>query len=108
MTYSEKLRDPRWQKKRLEIFNRDGFQCAACGKNDRTLTVHHIVYARRDPWDYPDWCYQTLCEDCHEIRQELADKIANATRLRVNRLSTDAMLAEANRLMAEGMEAIPA
>jgi hypothetical protein len=26
-TYSEKLRDPRWQKKRLQIFERDEFMC---------------------------------------------------------------------------------
>jgi len=24
--YSEKLKDPRWQKKRLEVFQRDGFR----------------------------------------------------------------------------------
>lgn len=30
MTYSQKLRDPRWQKKRLEILERDSFTCQHC------------------------------------------------------------------------------
>lgn len=24
-----------------------------------------------DPWDYPDHCYKTLCDECHERRHEL-------------------------------------
>ena len=31
MGYSEKLKDPRWQKKRLEILERDNFRCQYCG-----------------------------------------------------------------------------
>lgn len=42
--YSEKLKDPRWQKKRLEILNRDEFACRFCGDNKSTLNVHHISY----------------------------------------------------------------
>lgn len=44
MTYKEKLKDPRWQKKRLEIFDRDGWKCVECGDKDSTLNVHHIFY----------------------------------------------------------------
>lgn len=29
--YAKKLMDPRWQKKRLEIFKRDGWKCQNCG-----------------------------------------------------------------------------
>jgi len=29
-TYAEKLKHPLWQRKRLEILNRDGFKCAQC------------------------------------------------------------------------------
>lgn len=65
--YSEKLKDPRWQKKRLEIFQRDEWKCQLCGDTESTLVVHHRDYLRgKDPWDYPDLLLVTLCEDCHE------------------------------------------
>lgn len=66
-TYAEKLRDPRWQKKRLEILDRDGWRCRHCQSDTNTLHVHHTWYERgADPWDYPDSCLVTLCEFCHE------------------------------------------
>ncbi len=69
MTYAEKLRDPRWQKKRLKILNRDGFKCRDCGGDNKTLHVHHCHYAKGDPWKTPDGCLLSLCEDCHSKRQ---------------------------------------
>lgn len=64
--YSDKLRDPRWQKKRLEIFERDDWTCQSCFNSESTLVVHHRRYiADRDPWDYPDSLLITLCENCH-------------------------------------------
>lgn len=66
-SYSEKLRDPRWQKRRLEIFERDNFSCTACGSSDKTLHVHHLYYCKgREPWEYPNFCLNTRCEDCHK------------------------------------------
>jgi len=66
MTYSEKLRDPRWQKKRLEILNRDNFTCQDCYDTKSTLHVHHLDYeSGTEPWGYPDDWYITLCETCH-------------------------------------------
>ena len=50
-TYSEKLKDPRWQKKRLEIFERDNWACKKCGDTDTTLHLHHLEYQNCDPWD---------------------------------------------------------
>lgn len=73
MSYAEKLKDPRWQKKRLYILERDGWACQTCGETRRNLQVHHLFYARRDPWDYPDEAYQTLCDQCHEFRQTVVD-----------------------------------
>jgi hypothetical protein len=64
MTYSEKLKDPRWQKKRLEIFNRDNWTCLKCGSSTKTLVVHHLKY-KSDPWEIEDEFLKTLCEDCH-------------------------------------------
>lgn len=66
-TYSEKLRDPRWQKKRLEILDRDNWTCQNCGDEKSTLHVHHLDYEKGlEPWDYEDEYLQTLCETCHE------------------------------------------
>lgn len=68
MTYKSKLKDPRWQKKRLEIFNRDKWMCRHCSCEDKTLHVHHKEYIKDlDPWEYDNKYLITLCEDCHEI-----------------------------------------
>jgi len=72
-SYYEKLKDPRWQKKRLEILERADFCCEDCGDEESTLHVHHGYYEKGlDPWDYANntlWC---LCEGCHfEIEIEL-------------------------------------
>lgn len=68
MTYSEKLKNPKWQKKRLEILNRDEFTCRHCGDKETTLHVHHLRYKKKsDPWDYENEELITICEECHEI-----------------------------------------
>lgn len=65
MTYSEKLKDPRWQKKRLGILERDGWKCWVCSDETTTLHVHHLRYSG-EPWEAPDEMLLTLCESCHE------------------------------------------
>ncbi len=66
MKYSGKLKDPRWQKKRLEIFERDNFKCQSCGDTKTTLVVHHRIYLQdTEPWDCPSDLLVTICEDCH-------------------------------------------
>lgn len=70
--YSEKLRDPRWQKRRLEIFQRDEFSCQRCQDDKSTLHVHHRRYlAGHEPWEYEDCDLVTLCESCHSEEQQL-------------------------------------
>jgi len=65
-TYFEKLKDPRWQRKRLEIMKRDGFCCRCCGEDSKTLNVHHKTYRKgAEPWEYEDENFTTLCEPCH-------------------------------------------
>ena len=72
MEYSEKLRDPRWQKRRLQVFERDGWKCRRCGCEDNTLAVHHRqYYPHMEPWEYPDADLETLCEFCHEEEREV-------------------------------------
>lgn len=69
--YQKLLLDPRWQKRRLDILNRDGFTCRECGATDRTLHVHHMLYRRAlAPWEYDDGALITLCEDCHAQEHE--------------------------------------
>jgi hypothetical protein len=66
-TYKQKLKDPRWQKVRLQILERDGWACKICGNNQQTLHVHHNKYLKKtDPWDHPSLLLATLCEDCHQ------------------------------------------
>ncbi len=73
-SYAEKLKDPRWQKKRLRIFERDNFKCRDCESDKKTLTVHHCFYERGDPWDTDDDFLLTVCKSCHEIRQVTEDE----------------------------------
>lgn len=65
-TYFEKLKDPRWQKKRLEIFNRDNWACTNCGDTKSILHVHHKTYSNNNPWEIENEKLTTLCEKCHE------------------------------------------
>lgn len=69
--YSKKLLDPRWQKKRLEILQRDSWTCQHCLSTTDTLHVHHRRYIQgKDPWDYDDSLLVALCESCHSIESE--------------------------------------
>jgi len=71
-TYSDKLKHPKWQKRRLEILNRDNFACTDCKSTDKTLHVHHRYYEKGlDIWDYPDNAFLSLCEDCHKAEEHL-------------------------------------
>lgn len=73
-SYSEKLRDPRWQKMRLEIMQRDGFACRICHDEASTLNVHHRYYiSGNDPWEYPLGALVTLCENCHKFETHEMD-----------------------------------
>jgi hypothetical protein len=73
--YLAKLRDPRWQKMRLEVMQRDEFRCFHCASTDKTLNVHHCYYEwDRDPWDYPISSLRTLCEECHEFETDFVKR----------------------------------
>jgi len=70
-TYLKKLKDPRWQKKRLEVFERDEWACQICFDTELTLNVHHKYYLKGcDPWEYPLEALVALCEDCHVDEKE--------------------------------------
>lgn len=64
---SEDYKDPRWQKKRLEILDLARFKCETCGATDKQLHVHHLVYfPGRKPWDYDKSLLRCLCHSCHK------------------------------------------
>lgn len=66
-TYWQLLRDPRWQRLRLEIMEAANFACSRCEKSDDTLNVHHRLYRKgAKPWEYAPSDLECLCEDCHE------------------------------------------
>ena len=69
-SYSDKLKDPRWQRHRLECYSRDNFTCLLCGDSRSTLHAHHDSY-QGEPWDIPLSEIRTLCEHCHSITHEL-------------------------------------
>lgn len=65
-SYSQKLLDPRWQRRRLEILDAAGWRCTYCGATDKTFHVHHRRYIRgHQPWEYEDADLAALCKDCH-------------------------------------------
>jgi len=76
VNYSDKLRDPRWQRKRLEALDAADWACASCSADELTLHVHHRRYIKgREVWDYSLDELAVLCENCHTIVHEL-DELA--------------------------------
>jgi formate-dependent nitrite reductase cytochrome c552 subunit len=73
-TYLEKLKDPRWQKKRLEVFERDNFTCTVCGNSKSTLHVHHIFYRSSNPWESDIDDLLSMCEGCHKEEEDSLKK----------------------------------
>ena len=83
ITYSEKLRDIRWQEKRNSVKEKADFKCQDCGSN-KSLEVHHCYYRfGLEPWQYPIDSLRCLCSNCHEIRgkteMELRARMADLT-----------------------------
>lgn len=70
-TYQEKLLDPRWQRVRLSVFDRDGWKCVVCNSDSKTLHVHHKHYRRGvEPWEYELDELETRCFECHKKKHE--------------------------------------
>ncbi len=87
-SYSEKLRDPRWQKKRLEALDAAGWACEMCADSTSTLHVHHKQYFKgREPWDYDAAQLTTLCDTCHEEHHAAPGRLMDV----ISRLPLDGM-----------------
>jgi len=64
--YQAKLKDPRWNLKRLEVLEACDFTCTRCRRSGVPLEVHHIAYKpRTEPWEYPTSNFEALCPRCH-------------------------------------------
>lgn len=75
--YVEKFKDPRWQKLRLKILERDNWSCQICFNTESTLHIHHRYYLpNREPWDYPDKALAALCETCHDSEKETLKEVS--------------------------------
>jgi hypothetical protein len=72
--YTDELKDPRWQKVRLAVFERDDWRCHWCGSKSLSLNVHHIIYTKKHPWSENKDNLETVCEKCHK---KLHDKKLN-------------------------------
>lgn len=71
-TYSDKLKSPKWQKRRLEILARDNFTCQLCSDTETELHIHHHYYTDGAmPWDYPDDALITYCSECHYVVEQI-------------------------------------
>ena len=88
-SYSAKLRDERWQKKRVKILERTKGLCQDCKKEFEKLEVHHCYYMTLClPWQYPLDSLRALCRDCHEKRA-VSEMRLNALLARVGRQKID-------------------
>lgn len=104
-TYSEKLLDPRWQKKRLEVLNSSDWTCKVCGTKSDTLHVHHLWYeSKKEPWEYPPECLLCLCEKCHKERQQLERAFDSDVRAVLNNSGLIAMSRLLNAAKIIGQE----
>ncbi len=64
--YESILSDPRWQRMRLKVMERDRWVCQKCGDHTQTLVVHHKNYYKgMRPWEHDPSDLETLCKPCH-------------------------------------------
>ena len=67
LSWKEQYKHPNWQRKRLEILERDRFACRMCLNKDSQLHVHHLKYDKtKFIWQIHEMYLVTLCEMCHE------------------------------------------
>jgi hypothetical protein len=73
-------KSPLWQKKRLEILERDDYQCQGCGDKESQLQVHHGYYEKGlKLWEYDNDTLWTYCESCHKQAHDIKIEIYKKT-----------------------------
>ena len=102
MNYSEKLKDPRWQKRRLDVLCAANWACEDCGRRDLELHVHHCAYIRAmQPWEYGLELLMCVCGPCHTFRQQHEDGLRVALGKVTRFLSKNNLEAEAWKIIHE-------
>lgn len=92
-SYSDKLKDPRWQRVRLVAMQAAQWRCQICEDTKEELNVHHIFYRHHvpspifegvngvgdkrpfEPWEYPLTDLRVLCRTCHTLTHLPANKV---------------------------------
>jgi hypothetical protein len=64
--YQEKLKDPRWQKVRLKVLERENWTCEMCKDKETEFQIHHESY-HGNPWDAPMEKLRAYCKHCHQF-----------------------------------------
>lgn len=76
LTYTEQIKHPNWQKRRLEMLEFYGWACGSCDAKDVTLHVHHKQYFKgRMAWEYSQDELEVLCEKCHQGHHKTDERI---------------------------------
>lgn len=77
LTKQEQYNHPLWQKKRLEIMQRDNWTCRCCGESEMQLQIHHLQYNRNGYlWEVDNEVLVTVCDPCHQILHNELPKLA--------------------------------
>ncbi len=88
MAYKDDLENINWQRRRLEIFERDNWTCQnkSCDRVNDKMDVHHYLYlGDLKPWMYPNDMLITLCRNCHQKEQgrtELETNLATTLKMK--------------------------
>lgn len=76
MDFLEQYKHPKWQEKRAEVFQANGFACSECGSTERQLHVHHPYYKKgARVWEYECRELLCLCYECHGVYHHVTDKL---------------------------------
>ena len=78
LSFAEQYKHPNWQKKRLEILERDNFTCQCCGDKESQLHVHHTFYTKGVMiWDHENYQLLTMCDGCHAEYHNIKDCVVS-------------------------------
>lgn len=76
MEFKDQYKHPLWQKRRLDVLEKNGFECSCCGDSESQLHVHHRQYFKgRKVWEYADDELEVLCDSCHEEAHHTVDEL---------------------------------
>jgi len=92
LSIKEQYQHPHWQRKRLEIFRRDKWECQCCKKSNKALHVHHLYYEKNAHiWDIDDEGLVTVCYDCHKLLHEELNKLAGIIAIQILKGNIDSI-----------------